>query len=298
MGSLLSRGEDLTMTTGLVATMLMLVSAFSHALFNALTKRAQDKALFRALFLGMAGLGMLPFTLLVPFPEAETWRHLGLSLLIHGAYFHTTIAAFERADMGVVYPVMRGLAPALAAAVAALFLGETLGWPGIAALAGICLTLLAFAWPSRHAPVSGPALGYAVVSAVLIACYSVNDAAGTRSAGSAWTYIVWFFVAVSLPISVSVIVSARHRLRDNLRREALVALPTSVIGITSFAFALYAFSLAPVGPLVALRETSVVFGAILATVLLRESFGMKRIALSVCLAAFLVLLQTVTIKAI
>ena len=280
------------MSTTFLAAGLMLVSAFSHALFNALTKRSADKVLFRATFLGASGLMALTLLPLVGLPSWETYRFLFISVFIHGAYFYTTIAAFDRADMGVVYPIMRGLAPALAGLVAFLFLGETLGPLQLMALAGICVVLVAFAWPNRKAPVSSSALIYALISAVLIACYSVNDAAGTRTAPSAFAYIVWFFAFVSLPIATIAIILSRHRLRANFRREARVALPTSVIGITSFGLALYAFSLAPVAPLVALRETSVVFGAVLATFLLREPFGTRRIMLSLALAACLLLLQS------
>jgi len=270
----------------------MLVSAFSHALFNALTKRSADKVLFRATFLGASGLMALMLLPLVGLPSWETYRFLFVSVFIHGAYFYTTIAAFERADMGVVYPIMRGLAPALAGIIAFFFLGEMLGPWQLLALVGICIVLIAFAWPNRRAPVSSSALVYALISAVLIASYSVNDAAGTRTAPSAFAYIVWFFAFVSLPISIVAMALSRKRLRANLWREAKVALPTSFIGITSFGLALYAFSLAPVAPLVALRETSVVFGALLATFLLREPFGVRRIMLSGVLAACLLLLQS------
>ena len=84
------------MSAGMLAAGLMLISAFSHALFNALTKRAEDKLVFRALFLGFSGVLFLPLTFFVSLPTPEAAQHLFISLFIHGIYFYTTVSALKR----------------------------------------------------------------------------------------------------------------------------------------------------------------------------------------------------------
>ena len=283
------------MSATAIAATCMLLSAFGHAVMNTFNKGAADKVLFRGLFLFLGAMVSLPFTFFLTPPSLQVWMHLGISFIIHGLYTFTLMNSLQKGDMGLVYPIMRGLAPVLAALVALVFLRETLPFWAVVALMAASFLLVAFAWPGRGAGLNLPAVGYAVMTAVMIACYSVNDAAGVRAmreaGGAPLTYIAWFFVSVSLPIALICFWLRRRVLRRYVPKIIRPAIFASLTGFMSYSLALYAFSLAPVGAMVALRETSVVFGAILAAIVLKEPLGERRIVLAALLAICLVVLQ-------
>ena len=125
----------------------------------------------------------------------------------------------------------------------------------------------------------------------MTALYSVNDASGARAAGDPIYYLAWFLLLNAIPINIVALARRRSAWPGIVRRELKTAAIAAVIGGASYGFALYALSAAAVAPMAALRETSVVFGAILAAAVLKEPFGARRILLAICLAFGLVLLQ-------
>ncbi|WP_306249663.1 DMT family transporter [Parvularcula sp. IMCC14364] len=279
------------MSTEVIAALCMIASALGHAVMNVYNKGADDIVLFRAVFLGISATCSIPFLFFLPFPTFEVWMHLGFSLVIHAAYTFFMLNALQKGDLGLVYPIMRGLAPVLAALIALFFLGEELPLLAVLGLIAACATLIAFAWPAKGGTLNKTAIIYALLTAIMIAFYSVNDAAGARAMGNPLVYIAWFFVSVSLPIALTCFWLRRKvfvKEAPGIVRKAFLA---SLVGFSSYALALYALSLAPVALMVSLRETSVVFGAILATVILKEPFGQRRILLAGLLAFFLVLMQ-------
>lgn len=274
-----------------LASMAMLVSAISHAVMGMLTKRAEDRLAFRAVLMATGALLYLPLILTQPVPPWEVWRFLLLGAVIHWAFQMTMIAAFERGDMSLVYPVMRGGAPALAAIAALVFLGETLSAGEVAGLSIASLAVLGFGWPERGGAPKLAAIGFALAAAAAIALYTVNDAAGARAAGNPLLYAGWFSLVTAVPIVGTALVRRGSQLPRLMRQELKWGVVASLFGAVSYGFALYAYSVASVGPMSALRETSVVFGALLAAFVLKERFGRRRIALAILLAAGLVLMR-------
>ena len=275
----------------LAAALAMLGSAMLHAVMGLLTKRAADKLVFRGVMQGVSTLITLPILLLNPLPGWEVWRFLLLGAVIHYVFQMALISAYERGDMSLVYPVMRGAAPALAAVAAFVFLGEALGPVEIAGLAIASAAVAGFGWPDRGGAPKAAALAFALVAGAMTALYSVNDAAGARAAGSPFVYLAWFFVTTALPLNLTAIVRRGRRWPALVGQELRFGAVSSVFGAGSYALALYALSIAPVAEMAALRETSVIFGAILAALVLKEPFGARRTALAVTMAAGLVLLQ-------
>ena len=279
------------MSAELIAALCMLASALGHAIMNVFNKGADDKVLFRGVFLAISATCCLPFLFFIPAPTPKVWMHLGISLALHAPYTYFMLNAYQRGDMGLVYPIMRGLAPVIAALVALVFLGETLPPLAIVALFGASAALIAFAWPARGARLDRAPVAFAVMTALMIAGYTVNDAAGVRAMGNPLTYIAWFFITVSLPIALTCFWLRRRVLVASLPGVLRKAAFASFTGFLSYSLALYALSLAPVAVMTSLRETSVVFGAILAALVLKEGFGLRRTVLAVLLAACLIALQ-------
>lgn len=269
----------------------MLGSAFCHSFVGLLTKQADDKLVFRSVLMLIAAAAFSPALFLFPLPPTEAWRFLIMGMAIHFVFQLAMISAFQRGDMNLVYPVMRGTAPALAAVAAFFFLQEGLSWTGVAGLTIATLAILGFSWPDRTRIPKIKALGFAFLAASMTALYSVNDASGVRATGNALSYIAWFFLLTSLPILATALIRRGSEWPVLARQELKRGTVAGLIGGLSYLFALYAFSAAPVAPMAAMRETSIVFGAVLAALVLKEPFGLRRSLLAILLAAGLVILQ-------
>ena len=281
------------MEAGLTAGALaMLGSALAHAGMTLLTKRAKDRLVFRGVSLSFVALLMLPWLVFQPLPGWEVWRFLLLGAVTIWAFNMLMIAAFERGEMNLVYPVMRGSAPALATLAAYIFLGEAVSIWQLLGLAIASTALVGFAWPERDGAPKLQVLLFALAAACMTASYTVIDAAGVRAAGNVMVYTGWFFVLSGLTIGTTAIIRRGSRFLAIARQEARPAATSMLFNLTTYGLALYAYSIAPVAPMAALRETSIVFGALLAALVLKEPFGLKRIALAVLLVTGLVVMQT------
>jgi drug/metabolite transporter (DMT)-like permease len=274
-----------------VGTVAMLGSALAHAGMTLLTKRAKDRLVFRGLSLLFVALLLTPWLVLQPFPTWEVWRFLLLSAVTIWAFNMLLIAAFERGEMNLVYPVMRGSAPALATLAAYLFLGETVSAWQLVGLFVASLALVGFAWPEKDGKAKLQVLLIAAAAASMTASYTVIDAAGVRASGDVLVYTGWFFVLSAITIMTTAVVRRGNTLWSAIKQETRPATESMLFNLTTYGLALYAYSIAPVGPMAAMRETSIVFGAILAALVLKETFGAKRIALAVVLASGLVMIQ-------
>ncbi len=270
----------------------MLMSALTHAVIGAIMKRREDKLVFRGILGLTCGLIALPLTFFVAFPSPQAWIWLGLGAGLHFLYQLSQVAAFNRGDMGLVYPVMRGIAPALAALFAFFVLGEALTPLTMVGLLIVVVSLIGFGWQGAGAPKGWQtALGFAVLCGAMTAAYTVVDAKGIRISGDRASYLVWFFLIDGFGIALIVSVLRGDKLRAALRPQLSAGVLAGLLSILSYGGALLAFSLAPVAKLAAIRETSVIFGAALATFWLEESFGLRRMVLASTLAFGLVLMQ-------
>ncbi|WP_440958538.1 EamA family transporter [Oceanicaulis sp. LC35] len=274
-----------------LAALAALVSAMAHAGMALYTKRAEDTLTFRALSNIFSALWLSPVLFLFPVPGWEVWRFLILGAALIWAFNMLMISAFRRGSMNLVYPVMRGAAPAIAGLFAFVFLGEPLSPLAILGLSAASAAIIAFAWPEKGGAPKAAAIGFALSAAMMTASYTVNDASGVRAAGSALLYAAWFFVLSATSLTLTAWVRRGDQLPAIARTELRGAVIGSFFNVTTYGLALYAYANAPVAPMAALRETSVVFGAILAALILKEPLGVRRIALAVVLALGLAAIQ-------
>ncbi len=265
----------------------VLMGAMLHASWNALVKSGGDKAVDTALLHVLASAVALPLLLWAGLPPLPALPYIGVSLLVHIGYYITLAGAYKHGDLGLTYPIMRGSAPLLVALSSAAVLGEspsTMAWVGVlgitcgVALVGLSSRGLGEALQHRKA------LAFALCNAVIIAVYTVVDGSGVRVtvAHGQWavSYVLLLTVLDGIPYGLLV-----WRSRDAHQRRTILAYaakrwPVAALGGTasmgSYAIALWAMTRAPVASVAALRETSVLFAAILGTWLLKERFGVQR----------------------
>lgn len=268
-----------------IALSLALLAALLHATWNLILKESSDR-MATVVAIGVVGfLIYAPWVYLVEgFPAGVGW-HLASSSAVHVLYLAALAAAYNHADFSVAYPVARGSAPALVAVGGWLFLGDRLGWAEIGAIAVIVGAIVWISWTPGHSP-NGPGLRWALLTGLAISAYTVIDAAGVRSSGKALAYSVTL-------AGVSGLVLAWLALRTRtvtdviapLRQRPVAVTVAAALNIGAYALVLFAATRAPVALVSAVRETSVVFGALAGVLLLAEPFGRRRLVGAAAVAA-------------
>lgn len=263
----------------------VLCGALLHASWNALIKSGQDKALDTALVHFLGALIALPIALWVGPPPANAWPFIAASLFIHIGYYIALVGAYQHGELGLTYPIMRGFAPMLVALASGLALNESptlVAWLGIAGITmGVALVGLAHPGEALH---HRKALMFAFSNAAIIALYTVVDGRGVRASvvddHGALRYVMALFVLDGIAFPTLVWLRRSAEGRREIVRYARQRWPVAALGgsasIGSYAIALWAMTRAPVASVAALRETSVLFAAVLGTVLLKERFGVQR----------------------
>ncbi len=263
------------------AALLMLASGAAHAVVNAILKSGGDKMSSRALIDGSSAVMVLPLAFIVPLPHAA-WGWLLASFAVHLVYLICVIKAFEGADMSAVYPVMRGTAPVLAALASVLLLGDPIS-PAVALGIGLVSagTALVVWWNSPDKR----ALLWALATGATIAAYTVIDAKGARAAPSAISYIVWVFLLLGFGIGAIFASWRGPRFIAAARSEWKPGLIAGAFSLVTYGLALWAYRLGDVPRLAALRETSILFGVLIAWLFLKERVGKPRLAGAALIAA-------------
>lgn len=261
------------MTLAQTAAMMMIASGATHAVVNAIFKSGKDKMSSRALIDGFSGLLILPAAFFAPLPHGA-WGWLFGSWATHVVYLFCLIKAFERADMTVAYPIARGMAPALAAAGAVLLFGEPLTWLIAAGIALVSLGVMIVGL-GKHA--DRRAIGWASATGACIAIYTVIDAQGVRAAPSAFSYIVWVYIAMGGGIGLLFALWRGPRFILSARSEWKAGLAAGALSIVTYGLALWAYRLGDTPRLAALRETSIVFALAIGILFLRERMTPGRV---------------------
>ena len=247
-----------------------------HALWNALVKSSTDKLFDTALLQLLGSLVAIPLVAFAGWPDRAAWPFIAMSLVLHIGYYTALSGAYKHGDLGLTYPLMRGTAPLLVALSATYTLGETLSplsWVGVLGISAGVVTL----GLSQHAFAAPKAVKFALVNAVIIATYTVVDALGVRASGNAVQYVTALFLLDGWPFALIVFLRRRTEVLPYVRKRWPVALVGAIASLGSYGIALWAMTRAPVATVAALRETSVLFAALLGVWFLKEMFTPRRL---------------------
>jgi drug/metabolite transporter (DMT)-like permease len=271
----------------------VLLAAAAHAGWNAAIKRGLDPLVTTVLIALGAGAVALPILAVVGLPAAAARPWVIASVVVHLGYFAGLIEAYRAGDMSQVYPIARGSAPLLTALVSTAWLGERLGplgWVGLVCLvAGVMM--LSLRGGGELARLDRRAVGFALFTALTVCAYSVIDGVGVRAAGDALAYTAAVFLGNGVIMALYGMARRGPKLFAGPWQIWRTGLGGGALQFASYGIALWAMTVAPIAVVAALRETSVLFGALIAVVLLREPLRAVRV-----LAAVLIVVGLVMIK--
>lgn len=261
---------------------IVLVAAVLHASWNAIVKAGKNTVLTMVLVTASAALWAVVLLPVLPSPRPESWPYIALSAALQIVYFALVARIYRIADMSQTYPIMRGAAPLIVALAGTLFLDEALSssaWLGVCI---ICSGILIMLWSGGQKSREGLIL--ALLNALVISGYTLVDGIGVRLSAAPASYTLWIFLITGASIGCWATLTqwsqTRHYLRLNWHLGAVGGLGTLV----SYGLALYAMTQAPVAVVAALRETSILFSAVISWLILKEHITVVR-CVSVCVIA-------------
>jgi drug/metabolite transporter (DMT)-like permease len=259
--------------------LMVLGAALVHATWNALVKTDRDRlALIRVMSFTQLALSVC----LVPFvavPAAESWPYLAASMVLCTGYMLFLNRAYQMADLSLVYPLARGVAPFIVAVVSVGFLGEHLGRANQLAilLMGLGITSLALARGAASLRDWRPVV-LALMTGSFIGAYTIVDGLGARAAGSPHGYMIWLSLITALLIVGCVGWLQRGRRTPLSLRSRNAGITAGIMSYGSTWVVIWALSLAPLALVSALRETGIVFAVIIGIVFLKERVNLARLA--------------------
>ena len=271
----------------------VLFAAACHAGWNALIKVGLDPLSTTTLISLGSGVVALIFIPVVGVPAGAAWPWLLASVAIHLFYFASLIESYRTGDLGQVYPIARGSAPLMTATVTSIFVGEKLsiiGWAGISTLvAGVLL--LSTRGGREFTDIDRRAIAFAFVTAVTVCGYSVVDGIGARLSANPNAYSLWLFAGIAVVMLPYAVYRDGPDVVHAMRRYWQRGFVGGALQVLSYGVAIWAMTVAPIAVVATLRETSVLFGAVIAVAVLKEPLRVVRIVAACLIVCGLVLIR-------
>lgn len=271
--------------------MMVLAAAVLHAMWNAIVKASGD----RTIVLGLISLGHIVFGVVLAFnapaPDRASWGFIVASTVIHFGYYYLLNRSYRLGDLSQTYPIARGVSPVLITLGAVLFVGEQLpaqAWAGVLVVTFGIFLLSGDIWRGKLPP---NLLLSALATGLTIAAYSLVDGMGARISGTAIGYIGWLFI-FEIFVVLFVVSRRRKKIFSIDRKLLLMGIGGGIISATAYGMVIYAKTLAPLGMVSTLRETSVLFAALIGVVILGERPWRGRLIAAIVVVGGVILLAT------
>jgi drug/metabolite transporter (DMT)-like permease len=265
-----------------------LFAAALHAAWNAMLKSGTGDRLWMITIMSLAvalvGAAAIPF---LPRLAPASWPYVLASGLLHVGYNVFLVKTYGSGDFSETYPIARGSSPMLIAMGAAVFAGERPGLLPMLGIALVCCGIVSLGFRGKGLRIAS--LPFALTTGSFIAAYSVVDGMGVRAAGDTLAYVAWMTVLEGGPMVV-VFVFLRGGLAgvvaafDQSRRRFAVAILGGWVSLIAYGIVIWAMNHGPMGPVSALRETSILFAALIGKYGFKEELGARRIASCLAIA--------------
>lgn len=264
---------------------IVLFAAFLHATWNFLVKHNHDKTISMSAVV----MGHAPFAIIVlmisPTPNLESLPYLLTGVLLHVGYHLFLLASYRVGDLTQVYPLARGVAPLLVTGVSIVFLGVSLSKFELIGIAMIGLGIMSLTLTRSSLGLrNSRAAMLALITGGFIASYSIVDGLGARAAGTALGYFGWLSVLNATVFAGIMQIKRPGVLTNVIKQNWKLTLCGGGASFLAYALVIWAFTLAPIALVTALRETSIIFALLLGVWFLKEPLSLNKL-----LATFLTL---------
>ncbi len=263
--------------------LLTLFAALLHASWNALLRGGTDRLWSMTIMCLTIALTCAVTALFLPPPARASWTYALLSALLHVGYNLCLVRSYQSGELGQTYPIARGSSPLMVTCTAAIFAGEKIEFSTLGGITLISAGILMLAVTGSK--LAMPGLKYTLATGAFIASYSIVDGMGVRLSGNALSYTVWMSAlwGVLMPALYIALRDTKSLLR--WRPGLLHAAAGGLVSLLAYGIIIYAMTAAPMGAVSALRETSVLFAAVLGYLFLGEALTIRKMLACTVIAA-------------
>lgn len=264
------------MTT--IVFLAVIGAALLHASWNALVKGGADKTLS----LGAVIIGHMPLAILalpfVPAPAAESLPYLFCGIGLHFGYQIFLLRSYQTGDLTQVYPIARGSAPLIVAFISVAVLGVHLEAMELLSIAIIGIGIISLALVRKSDGLRNPrAATFALITGVFIAGYSLVDGQGARVSGSSVGFFAWLAIANGFLMMLFLALRHPKTLKAIPKQGKFLVFVGGGASFIAYALVTWAFTLAPIALVTALRETSIIFALLIGVFFLKERLDLLKV---------------------
>lgn len=263
--------------------LLTLCAALLHAGWNALLRAGSDRLWSMTVMCVAVAIVSIVIAVFLAPPAKASWPYALLSSVLHVGYNLFLVRSYRSGDLGQTYPIMRGSSPVLITLAATVFAGEKIGGSTLLGIALVSGGIMSLAFAKRRLTV--PSLPHALGTGCFIAAYSVTDGMGVRLSDAPMAYTVWMSAlwGIAMPAVYIGLRGAKSLLTP--RPGFVASLIGGWVSLLAYGIVIYAMSGAPMGAVSALRETSVLFAALIGYFFLGETLTGRKVLACVVIAA-------------
>ena len=253
-------------------------AALLHASWNALVKGGADKLMsLTAVIVGHIPLALVAIAVSPPL-DTGALPYIAIGILLHFGYQVFLLYAYSAGDLTQVYPIARGSAPLIVAAVSVTVLGISLAFLELVAVLVIGVGIVSLALVRRADGLrNGKAAIFALITGCFIAAYSIVDGMGARVAGTALGYFGWLGLGNAIALAIAVAFHAPKTFGHLWRDGQMLFWIGGSASFAAYAIVTWAFTQAPIALVTALRETSIVFALLIGVVVLKERLDLMKV---------------------
>lgn len=254
--------------------LLILFAALLHASWNALLRGGADRLWSMTIMCLAVAIASVAIALFLPPPAKASWMYAAISATLHVGYNLFLVMSYRVGDLGQTYPIARGSSPILVTIAAAVLAGESVGMGALFGIVLVSAGIISLAFKGRRLAV--PSLPYALATGCFIAAYSVTDGIGVRLSGAPMAYTAWLCALWGILMPLVYIGLRGANSLFTLRPGFVTSFIGGLVSLLAYGIVIYAMSDAPMGAVSALRETSVLFAALIGYFFLGETLTARK----------------------
>ena len=258
---------------------IVLFAGLMHATWNSIVKAQTARLPFIALIAFSATVGSAVAIPFVPTPSPAAWPYIATSVVLDTGFFLCLAQAYRHGDLSHVYPIARGVAPLLVAVFSVTVVGEALTGQGLLSVMVIGLGIMSLALTKGVSGIREKrAVFFALGAGCFTAAYTIVDGLGARLAGTPHGYVCWLFLFAGIPVTLIALYVERDETLRVFRQDWKLGLVGGLTILGAYWLVVWAFTLAPIALVAALRETGIVFAILIGVLIFKEKLNLARMA--------------------
>ena len=268
--------------------LIIIFAAFCHAGWSTIVKKSENGLVMMGITSIIEIVIFLLLIFTVPLPSTSIWFFIFATTFLHGLYRYSVIKSYQYGDLSFVYPIARGGSVLIIGLISILILRVNINLTGIIGIVLICVGLFMISFLTAK-KFNRSAFIIAIITASLIATYTILDGMAVRKSENAFTFIYWMLLLNGIPMLIYAFFSETGFRKKNSYniKDGVVA---GVLAILGYGLVVWSMQYIEIAYVSSIREISIVLATLLSFYLLKETDASKRLMPSIIICTGITIL--------